>query len=92
MRIANSLGRGAVVAIVLVVGMAGVWTLATPHPLDEFPCSQMRRSCKGIDDGCSVPYPGVGLCRNDVTGESFTVSVECCCCRKNFQDFTFIGG
>ena len=102
----DSRKRLVVAAAVVVMSAATVRTLAdqvgsatlnvyqveTIHldKKDTSKCGHLKYYC---DRTCEEsPYTGVGLCRDDQTGETSAISVVCCCCTEGSQHRSYLGG
>lgn len=84
--------RLGLVAGVLAVVLAGASALATPDlgKKDTFKCGQLKSSVCGTS--CENSVYTNGLCRDDRTGATSAISVQCCCCTEGANHRSFIGG
>jgi len=84
--------RLSTVAGVLAVIVAGASALATPSLIkkDTTKCGWLKsRYCA---TSCEDSVYTVGLCRDDRTGATYAISVECCCCTPGANHRSYIGG
>lgn len=87
--------RSGIAAVLLFVMVAGVSALAKPDPLkmDTSKCGSLRHGWNDVcRTTCEDSVYTIGLCRNDKTGETWLISVECCCCTEGWNHRSFIGG
>lgn len=88
----NTWIRGGVVVAVLVVVIAGASALATPDLIkkDTTKCGNLKQdACRTT---CEDSVYTQGLCVDDKTGETWAISVQCCCCTEGANHRSFIGG
>lgn len=80
------------VAFVLAVMVAGVSALAKPDLIkkDTKKCGGLRHdACRTT---CEDSIYSHGACRDDKTGEVWSITVQCCCCTEGWNKRSFIGG
>ena len=84
--------RLGIVVGVLAVACAGAAVLATPdlEKKDTSKCGSLKNRVCGTS--CEDSTYVIGLCRDDRTGTTSAVSVECCCCTEGANHRSFIGG
>lgn len=80
------------VAGVLAVVLAAASALATPDLIkkDTAKCGQLKHLY--CTTTCEDSVYTHGLCRDDRTGETSAISVQCCCCTDGANHRSYIGG
>ena len=88
----NSWIRVGMVVGVLVILVGGASTLATPDLIkkDTMKCGHLKNDACGTT--CEDSVYTHGLCVDDKTGETWAISVQCCCCADGSNHRSFIGG
>jgi hypothetical protein len=88
----NSWIRLGVVIGILVGIVAGVSALATPDLIkkDTMKCGSLKQDV--CNTTCEASVYTQGLCRDDKTGATSAISVQCCCCTEGANQRSFIGG
>lgn len=87
--------RSGVTVVVLLVMVAGISALAKPDPLkmDTSKCAKLRsarnNACRIT---CEDSVYTIGYCRDNKTGQTWNISVQCCCCTDGWSRRSFIGG
>lgn len=84
--------RFGIVAGILIVIVAGASALATPDLIkkDTAKCGSLQHDVCGIR--CEDSVYTHGVCVDDRTGETWAISVQCCCCTDGSNHRSFIGG
>lgn len=88
----NSWIRFGTVVMVLGVLVAGASALATPDLIkkDTMKCGSLKQDA--CTTSCESSVYSHGMCVDDKTGESWAITVECCCCTEGANHRSFIGG
>lgn len=78
--------------VALAAILVGASALAIPdlEKKDTKKCGYLKSRYCGTR--CEDSVYTIGLCRDDKTGETFAISVECCCCTEGANHRSFTGG